>query len=763
MSDLPKIVIVDDDLPEAILVQPNVADVVLDRVAVGPKGERGAQGVQGDPGADSVVPGPQGIQGIQGIEGEVGPVGPQGVQGVQGVDGIHGLTGETGAQGVPGDLGPVGETGAAGIQGITGPQGDVGITGATGLKGDAGLDGAVGPQGLVGPKGDRGETGLPGNDGTPGVAGADGAQGATGVNGTPGAQGIQGVPGANGAPGADSVVPGPQGLTGAASTVAGPQGVKGVDGFDGSTYSPAAAYQGAWDAATAYPLGEIVIHNDAVWESPAGVIGLEPGDSSPVYLGGPGPEALLEGNNALHQYCTQEVINPLPGTYTQVRVATYGTGGTFEVGFTSTKTTAGFIGGITWLAHATIVCPSHLTSAFDIVTLNVPLVVTAGQTLWMCGMRISGSEAYVSAGTSETVPLNCTLGIAWYGLPPTQSIPGYKLHFQAIGASVAWGKALDLPAPGVQGPTGATGATGPTGADSIVPGPQGAPGTPGATGLQGDQGSVGPTGLTGSAAPTNLRVNFVKDPSFEVLPDSYGESRSAWNGLSGTYSSELDGRVPAESDRHGRLVSDSDALCAIMQGYEGDIPAYSAGKPFTYSMYVRGTVGTSVYLHLKWKRPTNGEISESVGDTVVLASATEYQRISMTGIVPETAGRAEIRLRFQPTAAGDVAEMDDALLEWSDSVGVYFDGDTSGYDYFNARMTWLETAEHSVGMSQYKNAWSLLATGDYAAFLSSEYLFVSNGWAWERTPMNFTAAVDARAAALIAVNQQSTIALMIAL
>jgi len=351
------------------------------------------------------------------------------------------------------------------------------------------------------------------------------------------------------------------------------------------------------------------------------------------------------------------------------------------------------------------------------------------------------------------------------GLPGKDGLGGVQGDVGPAGADGAVGAqgltgATGLDGPqGLIGPDGLQGPSGIDGAPGLVgeAGPQGIPGDPGpvgeagAAGVQGDVGPQGIQGLTGAmgiGGSADVRINFVRDPSFEVGADPYGSSRSDWDGLSGTYSSELGGRDSTESDHHGRLVSDSDALCSIMQGYDDNLPPYSSGKPFTYSMYVRGTVGTSVYLHLRWKATSNRVISEVAGETVTLTSTTEYQRISMTGIIPESTGgmygdtgRAEIRLRFQPAAAGDIVEMDDALLEWSDSLGVYFDGNTSGTPDSNTRMTWVETAEDSPGedvwhLGQYKNAWSLLATGSAAFYVSVDYLFVSRGWNWSRIALN---------------------------
>jgi len=284
----------------------------------GPKGDKGDPGLTGAAGAQ----GPQGLKGDTGLTGATGPsgpIGPAGAPGATGPAGAKGDPGLTGAAGVAGpagakgDKGDLGATGPAGATGPTGAKGDAGAAGAQGsqgLKGDPGLTGATGPSGPVGPtgatgpagaKGDKGDAGLTGAAGVAGPggpkgdkgdAGATGAQGTQGLKGDVGATGPKGDPGLTGATGPQGTqgVPGPVGLTGAIGPQ-GPQGLQGLKGDQGDTgatgavgaagpVGPAGAkgvnWRGAWDAGTAYALGDAVANGGASWFAKAASTGVTP-------------------------------------------------------------------------------------------------------------------------------------------------------------------------------------------------------------------------------------------------------------------------------------------------------------------------------------------------------------------------------------------------------------------------------------------------------------------------------------------------------
>ena len=178
----------------------------------------------------------------QGPAGVAGATGPQGVAGVAGPQGLAGATGPTGS------TGPAGASGPAGPQGIHGLPG-VGFEGAYDSTANYGLNDVVAFGGssyysLASPN--HGNTpGLsPGAWGVVAAMGAPGVAGAAGTQGTAGAAGIQGPkgdPGANGAPG-----------------VAGAQGTPGL------------VYQGAYQSATNYALGDVALWQGSSWASLVG-------------------------------------------------------------------------------------------------------------------------------------------------------------------------------------------------------------------------------------------------------------------------------------------------------------------------------------------------------------------------------------------------------------------------------------------------------------------------------------------------------------
>jgi hypothetical protein len=237
---------------------------------IGPIGATGVAGPVGSAGANGLQ-GPQGIQGAAGVAGPTGPAGPTGTAGAAGAGVVYRNAYNAGttyaandavtfngttyislqnssvgnqpdvspafwsvfaAAGATGPAGPIGATGIAGPVGPQGIQGSTGNTGPTGPTGATGATGSIGPQGIQGP------------DGNTGPAGSTGATGATGSTGSVGATGATGP--------------------------AGPIGVTGPQG-------PPASFQGPWNVATTYALGDAVSYNGSSYISlVAGNVGFQP-------------------------------------------------------------------------------------------------------------------------------------------------------------------------------------------------------------------------------------------------------------------------------------------------------------------------------------------------------------------------------------------------------------------------------------------------------------------------------------------------------
>jgi hypothetical protein len=222
-------------------------DVTL--VSQGPIGPQGPIGVTGAAG----LPGAQGLQGPQGIQGPAGPAGPTGATGSTGAPGPAGVgmvyqgTYNAGTAYAANDA--VTYNGASYISlqntnlanqpdtspvfwslfaaaGNAGPAGPIGATGATGATG------SIGPQGIQGPVGNIGPAGPTGATGATGLTGPIGPTGATGATGPAGATGPQGPP---------------------------------------------VSFQGAWNIATTYALGDAVSFNGSSYISlVAGNVGFQP-------------------------------------------------------------------------------------------------------------------------------------------------------------------------------------------------------------------------------------------------------------------------------------------------------------------------------------------------------------------------------------------------------------------------------------------------------------------------------------------------------
>ena len=248
---------------------PGIAGDVGEPGPPGPPGPRGEQGDAGEPGSP----------GADGAPGSPGPVGPKGDQGDPGLSGADGEDGDPGPRGPAGPVGPRGERGPAGEPGpagSNGPVGDTGPPGPPGPRGDQGPAGPAGPQGPEGPQGPPGDgTGVPGPEGPPGPQGEQGPPGPAGETGPPGPAGPRGVDGP----------PGPQGPAGPKGDP-GPQGPSGADGSDGAQGpagppgAPGLIWQGEWNAATTYGIGDAVSHGGSAWIATGSSTNETPGSGS---------------------------------------------------------------------------------------------------------------------------------------------------------------------------------------------------------------------------------------------------------------------------------------------------------------------------------------------------------------------------------------------------------------------------------------------------------------------------------------------------
>jgi hypothetical protein len=273
---------------------------------------------------------------------------------------------------------------------------------------------------------------------------------AAGTVGPAGPQGLPGEPGATGATGATGAM-GVQGPVGPEGPV-GPQGLPGVSGTGGGI-----AYQGAFNAATSYGVGDVVQFEGASYVSLiAPNVGNVPMQGDGVQ--GAGAWGLL---------------------------AAAGSQG--SMGAAGANGSPGAIGPAGPVGAAG---PQGLTGAAG----------PAG------AMGAAGSPGLVYQGAYSSTA-NYALGdVVVFQGSSFVSLVGFNVGNtpgvtpEDWGPLTAQGPAGPTGAQGLQGPTGTTGAVGPVGPPGST-GAQGAQGVPGEAGAQGIPGTTGAQGLQGPAGP----------------------------------------------------------------------------------------------------------------------------------------------------------------------------------------------------------------------------------------------------------------------
>ena len=387
--------------------------------------------------------GPAGPQGIQGETGATGATGPQGPMGPQGLPGISGSGGGIAYQGTynAGTSYAVGDVvqwdGSSWVSLVSGNAGST--PGASALTwGMLAAAGAQGPAGAVGPQGPIGLS----------------------VQGPAGPQGVAGPPGVTGATGAQ----GPIG-----ESVPGPMGPQGPVGAVGPAGSPGLVYQGVYNSAGNYSLGDVVVFQGSSYVSLTGSnVGQTPG-VSPAYWGtltAQGPAGAMGAQGVPGVQGPQGLIGPVgpPGS-TGAQGAQGIPGETGAQGIPGTPGATGLQGAMGPEGPAGPVGMSFVGAYSSTANYGV-----GDGVLWQ-------GAGWVSLITNNQ------------GNAPSTS-PGYWAMFAASGAAGATGTQGPQGIPGVNGVDGATGAMGPAG-------PAGAAGVAGSPGLvyQGVYSSTGNYGL----------------------------------------------------------------------------------------------------------------------------------------------------------------------------------------------------------------------------------------------------------------------------
>jgi len=174
------------------------------------------------------------------------------------------------------------------------------------------------------------------------------------------------------------------------------------------------------------------------------------------------------------------------------------------------------------------------------------------------------------------------------------------------------------------------------------------------------------------------RVNLLTNPSFET-------GVTGWTANSATLSNPVTGGLVGV--RHARLTSTVTGAAFSLVA-SATVPV-TAGQPYSESAYVRGTVGRSVQMRATWTGAT-----ATLGSAAAVASTTDYQRITLAGVVPvgATAVRFDVLVGAAGVVVGTILDVDACLLEAA-PLGDYFDGATA--DTPTTRFDWTGAANAS--------------------------------------------------------------------
>lgn len=162
-----------------------------------------------------------------------------------------------------------------------------------------------------------------------------------------------------------------------------------------------------------------------------------------------------------------------------------------------------------------------------------------------------------------------------------------------------------------------------------------------------------------------LRRNLVTNPSFETASTGWAPGGAV------TLSR------PTTGGREGSafLRCTATAAGSVFGTLFGAFLTMTPGEPYHLSSWVRGVVGRTMNLRMRW----NNGVASTVAAPVTLTGA--WQRVTLTGVVPglATQGVPDVLQLAAGSLAGDVLDVDGVLLlrGTSNPAEPYFDGSTS--------------------------------------------------------------------------------------
>lgn len=199
--------------------------------------------------------------------------------------------------------------------------------------------------------------------------------------------------------------------------------------------------------------------------------------------------------------------------------------------------------------------------------------------------------------------------------------------------------------------------------------------------------------VTGTAPPTAPdRINLLPNPSAEtsggwIVPDPLNRTVTRDTTLKHSGLQSAKTTVTLATPTRSVLALRNIGLMADSQTDPSIRATVEAGKPYTFSAWARSDVANvTVTATLAVTDDLDAAIGQATKDTVLTNANTWYQ-VSVT-YTPTASGRAVLSLDgLVPTAAvqtGKSVWVDDALLEQTNLVSAYFDGDTpasGGFTY----------------------------------------------------------------------------------
>lgn len=167
-----------------------------------------------------------------------------------------------------------------------------------------------------------------------------------------------------------------------------------------------------------------------------------------------------------------------------------------------------------------------------------------------------------------------------------------------------------------------------------------------------------------------VRTNLAPNPSVEINRNTYWDYGSTGSIVSRTTTR----RVVGEHALSYEAATTSRAGVRI-----GNYPV-TVGETYTASLYAGAlnnvTSNNKVAIALEWFNAGGGHMVSKSSDMITLNSPVPT-RMNVTATVPENAVTVQIQIRIFEQVVGDQYYFDGLLFEQTNTVGTYFDGDTS--------------------------------------------------------------------------------------